>query len=490
MRRYLRDLALLVLVYYGAAHLGYALQFSGPVAAIVWLPVGVAIAFLYLRGMQFWPGVVIGDLLVNNYSTLPVGTAVAQSFGNLLEVLVATELLRRWSRRNDPTSTIVGVIGLIAALAAGTLLSAAIGSLSSWLGGVIAARSVPHVLRTWWLGDLSGALIVVPLALSWSSLPPRPWPRARVIEATLAIAAVTLLSALAFADEQLLRSIVFPALIWVAVRFGPRGATLAITTISAFALAAAIDRVGPFAVVSIDRILSTQLFITVVSISGLSVAALCSEKMRLTDSLRLSRARIMAASDEARRQLERDLHDGAQQSLVGVRLKLAQATDVIAEDPDEGARLLHAVERQLDGVIGSVRTLAHGIYPPVLQEYGVVEALRSMVRTSALPVSIGARDVGRYPHAVEVAVYFCCLEAIQNVVKHAGRDVEATVRLRRRGGRLVFEVNDAGCGFDMGQVGQGMGLASMRDRIEAVGGDLEVISAPGRGTTVRGLVPV
>lgn len=489
IRRYVRDLLLLVAAYYAAAHLGYALRFSGPVAAITWLPAGVAIAFLYLRGMKFWPGVVIGDLLVNNYSTLPVGTAGAQSFGNLLEVLVATELLRWWSRRYEPTSTVMGVAGLVGAVAAGTLLSATIGSLSSWIGGVIAARSVPHVLQTWWLGDFSGALIVVPLALSWSSLPTRPWPRARVLEATCGIALVTGLSALAFTDERLLRVIVFPALIWVAVRFGPRGATLAIATISGFAIAGAIDHTGPFVFSASNRTVSTQIFITVVAVSGLSVAALVSEKLRLADSLRLSRARMMAASDEARRQLERDLHDGAQQSLMGVRLKLDSVAEAIPEDPVEGARLLGALGRQLDRVLASVRTLAHGIYPPVLQEYGLVEALRSMARSSALPVSVKAKEIGRYPLAIEVAVYFCCLEAIQNVVKYAGRDTEAMVRLRGRGEGLIFEVSDAGCGFDVGQASLGMGLASMRDRIDAVGGHLEVVSAPGQGTTVRGWIP-
>src|SRR5215469_6888561 len=107
--RYLLGLAALALAYYAAAHVGYAFEFSGPVAAIVWLPVGVGVAFLYLGGMRFWPGVVIGDLLVNNYSTLPVGTALGQSVGNLLEVLVAVALLRRLCPRGEPLASLRGV---------------------------------------------------------------------------------------------------------------------------------------------------------------------------------------------------------------------------------------------------------------------------------------------------------------------------------------------------------------------------------------------
>ena len=135
-RRVIGVLAL-VLLYSGAAQIGYALQFSGPVAAVVWLPVGVGIAFLYVGGLQYWPGVVIGDLLANQYGALPLGTALAQTGGNLLEVIVATLLLRRLVPRGDPLASPTGVGRMFVAIGAGTLVSAMIGTLASLAGGVI-----------------------------------------------------------------------------------------------------------------------------------------------------------------------------------------------------------------------------------------------------------------------------------------------------------------------------------------------------------------
>ena len=489
--RYVAGVVALALAYYVAAHAGYALEFSGPVAAIVWLPAGVGVAFLYLGGTRFWPGVVIGDLLVNNYSTLPVGTALVQSIGNLLEVLVATALLRRLCPRNEPITTVRGVGGAVAAIACGTLVSATIGSVASWVGGVIATHSVPYVWRTWWLGDFSGALLVLPLALCWSTLPPRPWPRARLLEATLMVIVVAGLSAIQLGGSMVLSVLVFPALIWAALSFGLRGATIAITISCAFALLGATNDHGPFGVGSIDsRLLETQLFIATVSLSALTIAALVSERARLAEGVLASRARMVAVSDLARQRVERDLHDGAQQSLLGLKFKLAEAVDVIQENPDEGRRLVATVERQMDDVLDGLRSVAAGAYPPLLRERGIVEALKSAARRAPTDVSVHGTGVGRIREPIEAAIYFCCLEALQNVSKHAGPGTHTDVRLRQQGQTLRFEVVDSGLGFEPAAVRDGNGLANMRDRIEAVGGKLVMTSHPGGGTAVRGRVPI
>lgn len=488
--RYLLKLGALVAGYYAAAHVGYALQFSGPVAAVVWLPVGVGIAFLYLGGMQFWPGVVVGDLLVNNYSTLPLGSALGQSVGNLLEVLVAVALMRRLCPREEPLASLRGVGGMSAAILCGTLVSATIGSLCSWLGGVIGDHSLPYVWRTWWLGDLSGALVVVPLALAWSSLPARPWRRARVVENIVLLAVVAALSVVQLGGSMLLCVLVFPALIWTALRFGARAATLAATIICAFAIWGATNHRGPFGVGSIDaRLLESQLFIATVLFCALAIVALVSERTMLTEDVRASRARLVEASDEARDRLERDLHDGAQQGLLGLQLKLDQARRTIRNDPDEGERLLAMVERHMDDVLADLRSLAHGVYPHMLREHGIVQALKSAERLSPVDVSVHAVGVGRYSRAVEAAVYFCCLEALQNVTKYAGKGAHAEVRLWEQAKRLRFEVTDSGKGFDVEST-QGNGLANMRDRIDAVGGALLVVSRPGLGTVIQGRVPI
>lgn len=488
--RHVLRVAALVVAYYIAAHVGYAFGFSGAVAAIVWLPVGVGVAFLYLGGMWLWPGVVFGDLLVNNYSTLPMGSALGQSFGNLVEVVLAAALLRRLCPRDAPISTVRRVVGMVVAIACGTLVSAIVGSLSSWLGGVIAVDSVVHVWRTWWLGDFCGALIVVPVALSWGRPLPRPWRPAVVLEGALTMVTVAGISVLALTSSHPVRSLVFPALIWAAVRFGPRGATLAITIISGIAIWATTHFFGPFGFGSIDsRVLDTQLFIAGVSLSALVSAALVSERERLTESVRRSRARLVAASDEARQQLERDLHDGAQQGLLGLRLRLAQAAETIPQNPTEGQRLVEVIGRQTESVLHDLRSLAQGVYPPLLRDHGLVDAIKSVVLHSP-NVSVRATGVGRYSQVVEAAVYFSCVEALQNVAKHAGNDARTEVRLLQQPNSLSFEVIDSGVGFDAGTAPHPNGLANMRDRVEAVGGTLTVSTRRGNGTTVRGRIPI
>ena len=490
-RHFLAGTGALVLAYYAAAHVGFAFQFSGPVAAIVWLPVGVGVAFLYLCGLQFWPGVAIADLLVNNYSALPLGSAVAQSFGNLMEVVLAAALLRRVWPGRESVATLRGVIAMLLAITCATLVSATVGSLSSWLGGVIEAHSIPHVWRTWWLGDFCGALIVLPLVVSWSSLPPRPWPRVRLLEASLMTAVVAAFSAIQLGRTMMLCVLVFPALIWAALRFGSRGATLAIAIICGFAVWGATNDLGPFGVGSINlRLLDTQLFIATVSLSALAIAALVSERGDLADELRASRARLVVASDEARERIEHDLHDGAQQGLVGARIRLDAAAGVIRENPGEGQRLLEAIGRQMDGVLDELRLLARGVYPALLTDSGIVAALQSAARLTSLDVSVRGEAMTRYPQGVESAVYFCCLEALQNTAKHAGRDTRAEVRLWHHRNDLRFEVIDTGVGFDLNATSPGSGLSNMRDRIEAIGGTLTITSHKRTGTTVRGRVPI
>jgi signal transduction histidine kinase len=209
-----------------------------------------------------------------------------------------------------------------------------------------------------------------------------------------------------------------------------------------------------------------------------------------TADLASSRIRLMEMAHAERRRLERNLHDGVQQHLVGLRIKLDMAAETIRADPERGERALAAVGRQMDDVLQELRLLARGIYPSLLHECGLREALLAAARSSPLAVSVRAPGIGRYPEEVEVAVYFCCLEAIQNVVKHAGPDATALVTVSRDGPHLCFEVHDTGVGFDPDDDGPVSGLVNMRDRIDAVGGVVEVTGRRGRGTSVRGRVPV
>jgi signal transduction histidine kinase len=231
--------------------------------------------------------------------------------------------------------------------------------------------------------------------------------------------------------------------------------------------------------------------------AGLEMAGVVLDNQRLAagtkaalHEVRRSRGRMAANADLELRRIERDLHDGAQQRLVALRIELELAEELVRRDPEQGIERLRELEHELDEALEEIRALAHGVYPPLLGDQGLVEALRAAASRSPLGVQVDARDVGRYPSEVESAVYFCVLEALQNALKHAVGATRVVVHLNdTRQGELRFSVRDDGIGAGDGAVRHGAGITNMRDRLEAVGGFVEVSSLPGAGTTVGGRVP-
>jgi signal transduction histidine kinase len=214
------------------------------------------------------------------------------------------------------------------------------------------------------------------------------------------------------------------------------------------------------------------------------------ELRRQSEELRASRARIVAAADAERRRIERDLHDGAQQRLVALSAKLRLARELAADDAAEARAVLDELGTDIELAIEELRELAHGIYPPLLVEGGLADALTAAATRAALPATVELHADGRYPLEIEAAVYFCCTEALQNAAKHAGADAQATVRVWEEAGGLLFEVADNGTGFDPGRSVRGAGFTNMADRLGAFGGTLGVESTPGAGTAVRGVIPL
>lgn len=217
------------------------------------------------------------------------------------------------------------------------------------------------------------------------------------------------------------------------------------------------------------------------------------EVRRQADELQASRARIVAASDAARRQIERNLHDGAQQHLVALAVNVRLARKLADSDPKASAEILDQLGEGLKDAVQELRALAHGIYPPLLVDRGIEEALRSAAGRAALPTEVEAVDLPRFSPDQEAAVYFCCMEALQNAGKYAGDDATATVKVWREEGALCFEVSDTGAGFDMDAVqgaGKGAGFVNMSDRVGAIGGTVAIRSHPGEGTTIFGRLPV
>jgi signal transduction histidine kinase len=217
-------------------------------------------------------------------------------------------------------------------------------------------------------------------------------------------------------------------------------------------------------------------------------AGLVLRNVALIEDLRASRQRLVAAADEARRRLERNLHDGAQQRLVALRITLGLARQVAGSSPQEADELLAQTEREAQDALEELRDLARGIYPPLLADLGLAAALEAQARKAALPVTIDAPRLGRYAQETEAAVYFCVLEALQNVAKYA-QARQARVTLGHDDGALTFTVEDDGQGFDQAATVMGTGVQGMSDRLAALDGTIEVVSAPGAGTRVAGRVP-
>jgi signal transduction histidine kinase len=226
-----------------------------------------------------------------------------------------------------------------------------------------------------------------------------------------------------------------------------------------------------------------------------SQAGLVLRNVRLTadlqaslEDLRASRRRLVGAQDLERRKIERNLHDGAQQQLVALTVQLG-LLDRVAEDPARVREMAERIQGGLHDALDDLRDLARGIYPPLLADKGLGAALETQARRAAVPTAVDADGIARYPQEIEAAVYFCALEALQNVAKYAQASW-ATVRLMERDGDLVFEIQDDGRGFDPTRTRSGTGLQGMADRLDAVGGTLTVRSSPGGGTLVRGSVGV
>jgi signal transduction histidine kinase len=496
--RYAAGVVIIAAGYYAAAQGGEALLLTGPAGAF-WPATGLGIAVLYLGGLRWWPGVLLGDLLSREFGMLPLGTALAETGGNVARAIVAVLILWRLIGRNAAMDRLEQVGAVLIAVAAGEAISATVAMLALWTGSVIDASELSVFWRSWWLGGVSGGLVVVPLALAWSHPIAPAWRGRGGWEGALMIAAVVGLSAIALSADQPLTYMVFPAFIWAALRFGPQGATLAVAVAVVIAVWATSNELGPFLEQTpTDSALNLQLYITIAALTTLCLAAIVSERRRGALALAESERREGERASRERQRIARDLHDSVSQSLFSTQLQLRTAQRAMAQeelDPtgavggplSEAAELTH-------GALAEMRALIFELRPGALREQGLVAALGEQA------AALGAREglaievdgpTERLPLGpdAEEQLYRLGQEALANVVKHAGAS-SAAVRLAAEDGRVSIEVRDNGRGFDPDAVtGAHFGLRSMHGRVADLGGTLEVISAPGRGTVLRANVP-
>jgi signal transduction histidine kinase len=658
---YALQVALVTAAYYIAGRIGLERAYLDGAVAAVWPPAGLGLAVLFLYGVRLWPGIVIGDLLLGDFST-PLGTVLGQTVGNTLAVVLAALLLRRLTDGRAGLERVVDVLALVACALVAALVSAAFGPTSLRLGDVISTDELARVFRTWTLSDASGVLVVAPVLLTWAARGLTGIGRREAFEGA---AVLTLLVVLAELPPQRdVPYVVFPVLLWAALRFGPRGAATAILVVCSITVWNTAHEDGPFVRETItDSLLATQLFIATSALTSLLLAAVTAERARTAralgaaeaaqreladeqaalrrvatlvaedaepsrvfgqvteevgrllalpvasvvqydgahtatvvgawsadgpphfpvgttldlegetvvakvlrsgdaqrldtyddtggtvgksmrgfgyrasvaapvtvggrlwgalagatrseaplpdeveqrlcdfaelvaqalanadayEKLAASRARLVEVGDEERRRLERNLHDGAQQRLVALSLKLGMLNARLADAPPAARELLASARDDLALGLDELRELARGIHPVVLTERGLGPALDALLSRAPVQVDIEALPDERLSPQVEAAAYYIVSEAITNVTKYADAS-GVTVAIRRRNGTVTVTVADDGAGG--ADESRGSGLRGLTARVEALNGRLTVDSPPGAGTRIEADIPL
>jgi signal transduction histidine kinase len=497
------EIALLAVAYYGAAKLGQTLSYTASVSAI-WPPVGLGIAVLYLRGLRVWPGIFLGELLVNSQllfgnSALPLGSLVGQQLGNLVEVIMGAWLLRRIIGPRATLDRASQVGGMIVAAGMATAISATFGTISMLAGDVINIELAFTFWRTWWLGDSAGALVVIPLVLTWAQDARTTLRRLWTPEGVLLLLTVVGLATAAVMSEAPLTYLIFPALIWAAFHFGPAVVSLATTINAALTIGITADSVGAFFKQPIDnRTLSTQLYVLITALTALFLSALVSERQRSAVELVAARRREAERALEERRRIARDLHDSVSQALFSTALHTRTAERALADDSEHVApkvrESLRAIGQLTKRAQREMRRFIFDWGPDGVGD-GLVSAFArhgaALGADSGLEVRVEGPD-GKLPIAIttQAQLYAIGREALANVVRHAGVGT-AVVRVEAHPSVVCVEIRDEGCGFEQAPAGlDHHGFESMLSRAKEIGGELSIASDRGGGTLVRVQVPV
>jgi signal transduction histidine kinase len=501
--RYVAGVLALALAYFAVAKGAQSLQYTASVSAI-WPPAGLGIAVLYLAGIRWWPGIFIGELLVNGQLLasdhgLPLGSLIGQQAGNMAEIIVGALLLRRLIGEGAALDRTEQVGGLLLALGTGTAISATFGTVSMLAGDVITPSQAGTFWRTWWLGDSTGALVALPLVITWARAPRATLRRLATWEGAFLLAAVIILAVVSVSSNEAVTYMVFPALIWAAFRFGPAVAALSTALAAGIAIGITAHEQGAFFKHAIDqRVLSTQLYILVAALTTLFLSAVVSERKRSASDLVEARLRAGEQALAERHRIARELHDSVSQALFSTVLHTRTAQKALDRQGMSEAgvlgRSLRTIGELTRSAQGEMRALIFELGNDAVAD-GFVAALER--HASTLSPQDGVRIDVEGPghrleldHRVESQLFGIGREALTNVAKHAQAS-RATVRVEERAERAMVEIRDDGCGFDpTGSLTGHYGLESMRSRAAEIGAVLTIMSSPGGGTVIQIEVPL
>lgn len=522
-----------------AAIFGLLLAFEKTNASAIWPPSGIALGAVLLLGLRAWPGILAGAFVANVVVFLareagspPVVVAVSAciAVGNTLEALAAGAVLRRWVGESNPLERMGALLKFIAAVLAACVISALIGPTCVALAKFMPWDNYSTVWLTWWLGDATGILVLVPLLLAWRHWPGLRAELSRWQELGALTAALVITSLMSFGGWLLpqdapssLTYLPFPVLLWAAFRFGPRVASSAILVVAAIATCDTLLGQGPFVRGTVNEsLLLLQAFVAVLAVTILATCAVVTERRALVKEIRelnagleglvsvrtaqlaeanerlhtLSR-RLLAAQEGERRRIARELHDEIGQSITAAQLSLRslqrRGGEALTAQLEENVLML-------EQVIEQVRDLSLDLRPSMLDDLGLVVALRwytaqQAQRAGLRPLFRAGPLESRLDPALETACFRLAQEAVTNVVRHA-KAAKITVELYREGDELHLLVRDDGVGFDLAAVRRAggarasLGLLGMEERVSLVAGRLEIRSELQQGTEVHAWIPL
>ena len=411
------------------------------------------------------------------------------TFAGVVTPVVAAWLFERYEL-NTALTRLRDVLVVVLGGAVSAFMGATVAASIVVTTGVVAdVQDAVKFLAWWWLTDTMGIILTVPLLMIiGTATRSRTNPfRHRSAETATLIIITIIVTYLLFSTALPVAFLIFPFVLWSALRLGAAGGAVVNVCLTGTAIWASVHKQGPFWQLPPTQSLAVlQSFNAGVTITSLVLAAVPAERKQATEEVRASRARIVEATDRERRRVERNLHDGAQQRLVALSLLLRLAQ--LQQGPQPGTELpatLSRASHELHTALAELRELARGLHPAILTHEGLGAAVQSLAEQAPLPVTVTV-PTARFPGALEITAYFVVCEALANIAKYAQASA-VTVSIQHAGGRLRVEVADDGIGG--ADPTDGSGLSGLADRVIALGGQLQVDSFPGRGTRVRAELP-
>jgi two-component system sensor histidine kinase UhpB len=490
--------AAVALSYFVGTRIGFALTAGDMPIATFWPPNAILLAAFLLAPVRLWwvflLALIPAHLLAQAQSGVPAATSLGWLVGNCGEALLGATLIAKVWRRPGLFQSMQGVTafllcGFMLAPLVTSFLDAAIVVGTNW------GSDYWDLWTTRLLSNMLAQLTIVPLIVAvgqrgWAWI--REQPRQAWLEAAAIGALVMLASVLVFRAEYLSRSNIpaliylpLPLLLWASIRFGPAGVSATLLVIAVVSIDSVMHGRGPFISTSpAASVLSMQVFLCMIGVPLLLLAALIDERRRTEVSLRDTSRKLIDAQERERKRIARELHDDIGQTLTLAEIEIDR---MMAHAPDQGPDVrLNALRDQMTMVSQGIWELSHGLYPSNLEILGLVNALHRLCADlsdgTRVHVQCEKREIPDHlPPDVSLCLYRVAQEALRNIVRHS-HATNASVQLRGEDGRLLLQVADDGVGFDQALAAAGVGLASMRERLEAVNGGLDIYSKPGRGT--------